>query len=59
MKKAFLGLATLLLLTTSASFAGDGTKKVTKAKTECSKSCPGKDCQKGEKCPQKTGCVCH
>ena len=61
MKKAFIGILALTLVSTTPIFAEGGKKvKKVKAKVECSKSCPDKkDCHKNAKCPNKPGCVCN
>lgn len=59
MKKIFLGVLALTLVS-GAAFASDGgkhKKKTKKAKIECTKGCPDKDCHKI--CPNIPGCICH
>lgn len=63
MKKLFVGVLAMTLLSTSSAFAGPGDKgkKGKKAKIECSKKdCPKTmDCKKTATCPNKPGCVCN
>jgi hypothetical protein len=58
MKKVFIGMLALGLLSASSAFADAG-KKVKKArfKSACTTNCvPGKDCKKNSKCPIMPGC---
>ncbi len=61
MKKAFIGILALTLLSTTSVLAEGGKKvKKAKAKVECSKGCPEtKDCHKNAKCLNKPGCICN
>lgn len=61
MKKAFIGILALTLVSTTSVFAEGGKKvKKAKAKIEYSKGCPDtKDCHKNAKCPNKLGCICN
>lgn len=60
MKKIFLGMLAIALLTSVESFAGEGKKKKArkKAKIECKKDqcCDPKSCTKDDKCCDLTAC---
>ena len=60
MKKVFLGVLALTLMSTTAVHADTGKKKAkAKTKTECTKGCPDtKDCHRNAICHTKPGCVC-
>lgn len=58
MKKVFIGVFALTLLSAASAFADTG-KKVKKArsKSACTVNCvPGKDCKKNDKCRPMPGC---
>ena len=60
MKKIFLGLLAIALMTTPSVYANGGKKKARKkAKIECSKDkcCDPKDCTKDGKCPPMPICM--
>jgi len=50
MKKIFLGLMALTIMSTTAVYASGGKKKA-KAKAKTTQCCPGTNCTKGKSCP--------